>query len=456
MRGTSPGLACSILLTLAAWPASAEQAVLSFEDAVARALTANNQLLAQEYRTDQVELDYAAARAELQPRVSSFVNSDARSGSDIGSQYGVVMDRQFSSGANFGVGYYDSSFGGRSLSELRFNYTLPFFSSRGEEIQRSLDDASFALSQESARLRLTRLEVEREVLRNYYDVVLARTSLELARTGEAIAASGAEAIRIRRDGGQASALDVRRADMAAAEAGHRARQAGQALEAARDRLRLTIGAEPADAFVVDAAAPPGLDLNLLDLPVEALLERAAGQRLEVIEAGRALAAAERRMHTDRSRALPDIEVSLQYALVDETGLAGRSLNDQRFGIGVRMNTDFRRQAEQRAETRQLLEVRERERAYAYVKQTVAMDVKRAHGQAADILSQLALARQALELADEELARARIMAERGAIDQLGLLGLEQQQNEARHQIRALEVAHSAALYDLQLAAGGRLQ
>lgn len=449
-------LACSILVAVATPSALADDALLSFDEALARALTANSQLLAQEYRTERAGIEYEAARAQLQPSFNSFVNSDARSGSDVGSQYGIGMEQPMSSGGSFGIGYYDNSFGGESLSELRLSYTLPFFGSEGEDLRRSIDDASFAAGQENARLRLTRLEVEREVLRRYYDVVLAGTNVELAASAEQIAGEGAEAIRIRRNGGQASDLQVRRADMAAAQARVRSRQAERALEVAKDQLRLSIGAAPDEAIAVDPAPPPGLDIGLVDSPVDELLAFAEQERLEVIEAGRALTAAERRMTSAESQWMPDVAVSLQYALIDETSPFGQSFDDQRFGIGVRMSTGFRRRDAERSEARHYLDVRERERAYSFVKQNVAMDVKRAHAQVGDLLSQLDLARISLALAGEELERAEIMAERGAVDRLELLQFELARNEAEHQIRSLEIAHTAALYDLQLAAGGSLQ
>jgi outer membrane protein TolC len=403
-----------------------------------------------------VALDYQAAQAQLQPSLRSFMNSDARSGSDVGSQYGVSMDRQFASGANFGIGYYDSTFGNRNLSELRFNYTLPFFSSRGEDIRRSLDDASFALSQESARTRITALEVERAVLRQYFDVVLADAELELAQRAAGIAAEGSEAIGIRVGGGQASALDVQRAEMASAQAAFRAVQAEQGLADAKDQLRVIIGAPLDEPFRIDAVSAPRLDPALIEMPVGQLLDRALLQRLDVIEAGRALATVERRINTEHDRRLPDVEVSLQYALVDETGYAGQTLEDQRFGIGLRMNTDFKRQAGDREETRRLIELRERERQFAYVRQNVELDVKRARANVDNLAAQLQLSRRASALAEAEYQRAGIMTESGALGRFDLLQLQLQLNESEHRIRALEAAHQAALYDLQLATGGRLE
>lgn len=445
--------AAGSLLLLCALPVGAQRPSLTFEDAVARALTANNQLLTQEHRMRVAELDRHTANAVLSPQFRSFMNSDARWGAEVGSQYGLVMDQQFASGANFGVGYYNNTFGDRSLSELRFNYTLPFFGSRGAEIRRSLDDADFKLNQEAARLRLTELEVRREVLKRYYDVALASTQVALAQSAASIAEKSSEALQIRFDGGQASRLQVRRAGMSAAQARHGLSRATQALRLAEDQLRVAIGAPLDEPMVVETSAPPDLDLQLVELSLGALIDRAKQERLEVIEAGRAVSEIRGLIRDERPSLLPNMEVSLQYALVNDEGYASGSIEDQRFGIGIRMNTDFSREARNQTDVRRRLDLQERERTYIRVRQMVEMDVKRAHAQAEDYLQQLMLSREAASLAEDEYRRGQIMAENGALDLLELLQLEQQVNESRHQVRASEVAHAAALYDLQLAAGG---
>lgn len=441
-------LCCSV-------PTASADEILTYEEAVSRALSANHELLQQADRTLLAELDLEAAQDQLTPQFSMYMNSDARSGAEVGRQSGVVMDRQFASGSNLGVGVYSSTFGSRSLTELAFSYRLPFFGSRGAEIRRSLDDADFSTSQEYTRLRLTELEVRREVLVRYYDVVLAIIQLDLADRAADISRRIAIATEIRLVNDQQSQLEMQRARIATERSEQGRTRARRALENAQDLLRVSIGAELDETLLIETSSPSSLDIDILEWPLEELLARASNERIEIIEAARAVSSVERLIREDKPGLLPNIEVSLQYSLIEDSGFPHDYHDDQRLGLGIRMNSNFDLQNRDQTAMRRQIDLEQRKRAYDRTRQMVELDVKRAHAQAEDSAQQLRLARAAMDLTEMEYERAAIIVEaEGDLSQIDLLLLQQQHEEARHQVRASEVLYAAALQDLRLAAGGR--
>jgi len=361
------------------------------------------------------------------------------------------------SGASFSTGYYDSRFGSNELSELRFSYRLPFFGGHGERIRTALADARFALQHEADRLELAALELKREVARRYHGVLLANDELRLAEQLAEIGEQRLAATRIRLEGDQASRLDLRQAQINGLRARHRLTKAAQQQTSAVADLKLVIGAALDETVRVDDDLTTDGGRSLADLPLDALVMHAERERLELAVARRGLARLEQQIESERRNFLPNVEVSLQYSLISEDDPLGgaTSFDDGRFGIGLKMNTDFNRSERRSQRQRRLLELDHRRRELVRALDLVALEIRDGRATVLNRRAEVELAAQMTELAREERARGELLAEGGQLDQLALLGLDQDLSEARHQQRAAEIALIAADHDLRLAVGGSL-
>ena len=116
-------------------------------------------------------LDYEKARAVFKTKLQGNVNTDARSGAEIGSTYNLGLNKRNTSGSAYGVGVYHASFGDQELSEIRFSYTLPFFQNPLTTGKFESDRAELDFRHQQRMAKIGAEELILRVLTTYYSLV---------------------------------------------------------------------------------------------------------------------------------------------------------------------------------------------------------------------------------------------------------------------------------------------
>lgn len=428
--------------------------ILTLEAAIRNGLNSNFNVRAQQYRVANAELDLELAQRVLKPQIRSFASSDARSGAELGSRYGLVVEKQMASGSSVGVGYYNSSFSDRHLSELRFSYRLPFFGDKGKQIRNGLADANFSLQHEQNTTRLARIELQQEISTRFYGVVLAREQLRLARQVLNLSKQRLEETMIRREGEQASELDVTRTRINSFKAGQNLQRMQNRLIEARSMLRIAMGVASTDHFVVDDTIEPPDQDGLADMPLPDLVDMAFQRRLDFALSRHEMARLERSIEQERSSKFPNIDVSLQYSLVSEDDTFGgaHNFNDKRFGISVKMDTDFSRTTRSAEQRRRQLEYSRRKESFQRTLDMARVDIRRAQAEVKSARSEIELAQEIALLSEQEYQRGLILAQGGEMDSLDLYELDRRIDEAHYQRRAAQISLMNADYSLRLLVG----
>ena len=153
---------------------------LQLQDAINMALSANHGFLNLADQAQIAELDYTSARSVYKTKFASAMSSDARSGADVGSTYNIYLHKMNPSGTRYNAGYYNSSFGDRNLSELRFSYTLPLFKNPLDNNELAIDQAEINLARSKRIIEIGREELINEVISRHYRLSLSIQSNELA------------------------------------------------------------------------------------------------------------------------------------------------------------------------------------------------------------------------------------------------------------------------------------
>lgn len=449
-------LCIAILLLSGVAPAATElPEVLTLEAAIQKGLSSNYNMRSQQYRVASAKLDMEVAERVLKPQIRSFATSDARSGAELGSRYGLVMDKQMASGSSVGVGYYNSSFGDKHLSELRFSYRLPFFGNKGERIRNDLADASFSLQHEQNLTHLAEIELHQEISNRFFGVVLAKEQLRLARRLLELSQLRLEEARIRRAGEQASDLEVTRARISNIRASRQFDRMQGQLHEAQSTLRMAMGVAPDEHFVVDEAIQTPGQGGLADVPLPDLVEMAYERRLDFALSRHEMTRLERSINMERKSMFPNVEVSLQYSLVSEDDTFGgaHNFNDKRFGISVKMDTDFSRTGKSAEQRRKLLEYSRRRENFQRTLDLARMDIRRAQTAVKSARGEIELAQEMIALAQQEHQRGLILAHGGEMDRIDVFDLDRRVDEARYQHRAAQISLMNADYSLRLLVGG---
>jgi outer membrane protein TolC len=329
-----------LLLALPTSSLAGARALLSIDQAIERALERNPVFLSLKSGVGIAELDLESARSVFATRFASHVNSNDRTGAELGSVYQARISKLMQSGSSVGLGFSNSQYGSDSLSELSVSYTLPFFDNPARDGLLAVDRARIELARRERLIAIGAEELALQVIGAYYDTVLGINRLQLAGSARDLADALARVTAVRAGTGLSSPFDLRRAQLRTAEAVQQERLAAMAVQRHRYRLAATIGATPDEDFAIDEAIPAaGAETTSL-LDPEHLEAYALANRTELASMRAELALLAKRARAPKIR-MPPMDVTLQVSLVDEGGAVtdSMSLNDPRFGIGFNMALD---------------------------------------------------------------------------------------------------------------------
>lgn len=286
----------------------------------------------------------------------------------------------------------------------------------------------------------------------YFTIVRGELLLDAARQ----AVVRAERLRAASDArarvGLATQLDVMRAELLAAQSEVALASAAEALERARDGLKVLLG-RPIDSpiavdinAVPDAVGPPPADLAVLQA---AALER----RLDVRESRDLVKDASRSATVAQWAAWPDLHVTMSYT---RRGLGyGPSIfNDWLDGwrAGITTSYGLQRDAAAAAGAVAAVNVRAAERETFEREQAAAAGVRVAHRAVVRTAGAIEIQRKAMAVAERQVRLAALRYERGLADNVDVIDAEMNLLHARTGLIGARVDHALARMALDRAAG----
>ena len=433
---------------------AAENTVLSLDSSIGMALRENHRQLNLINQAEIAELDYQGARSVYKTRFGSRMSSDARSGADVGSVYSMFVNKDNQSGSKYSAGYYNSTFGDRSLSELRFSYTLPFFKNPVDNKRLAIGQAEINLARSKRMIEIGSEELVNQVVSSYYRLAMGLRSEDLAENRLIISQNLLNAQEIRFDNGDLSELALAESNLEVSSARQRRELARFDRIRQENHLKLLLGMRIDDSLVIDPEVLIRVDDALFSLPLEELELQAITHRIELIAKNEELLMAGQRIKSTSGGIIPPMEVSLQYALVGEGDRFDESMqfDDQRFGIGLRMNTDFAMSDKRMKQRKLYLHYQSMQREFELLQDQIKMDVRNAFFNSKQSSSRLELAMKTLDFTRQKHQQAEILHDRGDLTDLELLQSNQRIADAEHQALASKVDYILAGQRLAMASG----
>lgn len=438
-------------------PGSVAAAIpLSLDEVVRRVLRSSPAAQEIAGNVELAALDLERARTEYRFRPYAFVNTDARSGAELGQTFRAGVTRRLAGGSRWTFGASNASFGDSNLSELTVGYTLPLFQDPVSSGRFSRDDAELGFRTRHLQAVIATEDLVLQTIALYYEVALAAGSVQVAEGATALAERLERATAIRVRSGRSSELDRQLAGLRVAESRQHERAANAALTAAENRLRILLGLPRDTPVVVEADIPLTADGGTALLDETALAERALSRRNDIRALQEETALARTKAATPRTR-FPGLNLSLQYALVGEgTSFSESSnLDEGRFGLGLAV--DLARQGSLDEESRRLyLQYQSRRRALERLEAEVQAEVEAGLFTVRDAAARLRLARQNRILNQQQLRLAETLYEQGTGTTEDMLERQQRLAEARQQELAARVQVLMANYRLLAATGSLLE
>jgi outer membrane protein TolC len=286
----------------------------------------------------------------------------------------------------------------------------------------------------------------------YFAIVRQQLLLEAAGQARVRAGRLREAAAARSRAGLGTELDVMRADLMMGQADAALASAREAVERARDDLKMLLGRPVDSHLAIDIADVP--DATAAAEPDRAPDDAAIERRFDVAEARARVEDAEKLAALTRWAALPDVQLNLSYSRRglgrDAPSLVNEWLGGWRMGISTTYGLQGKAADAAAAGARVGLRAAERE-AQARA-QAATADVRATRRAVTRTAGAIDLQRKTIEIAERQARLAGLRYERGLADNVDLIDAELHLLHARTALIAARVDHALARLALARATG----
>lgn len=458
--------AIAVLVTGALWGLGSQAPVvaggradgaLTLRDAVAQALDASPAL---EPARDAVEMAAIAERLEQSRfgvQLAPMLQLGTMQNGMRQRQAGLIVSRRLPTGTDLMVSADWLQFGHAGAAQrdagMTFAAAQSVLQAFGPAPRAGLTAARRASASASRAATEARQQLVLRTAAAYFAIVRQELLTEAAdqarRRADRLRAASEARARV----GLATQLDVMRAELLVAQAEASCAGAREALERARDDLKVLLGRPVDSAIAVDIAdvpetvGPPPSD-------VAALQNAALARRLDLQESRDRIDDAARAEAVAQWTALPDVQVTASYTRRGLAGEAGSVFNDWLGGwrAGVSTTYGLQRAAASALTASAAINVRAAERATLNREQAAAAEIRGAHRAVVRTAGAIDIQRKAMAIAERQARLATLRHERGLADNVDVIDAEMNLLQARTTLIGARVDHVLARLTLDHVTG----
>ncbi len=400
--------------------------LLSFRQAVARALERNDRLIDQRDDVARAQLGLRLARSTFHPKVvPNILGSFGQT--DINNQtYRLDLVQKLTMGtevrASIGTATAQNQFGSYYNADTTLEVSQPLLRGFGRSVaRRALTSAEERSADVARQRRLLEQQVVLEVASAYYRLVSQLHLAEVSEKGLERARRLVEASTAKMEIGKVSQLDVYRAQQLAAQSEAQLLDARGAVDDAREQLSFLMGAAAGTGFAVEREVPREIDT----LDPEQAASLALGRRIELEAAQVAIGEAERAAAYARNQLLPQLDLNLALTRREAANSFASSfqLDHFRFATFFAISLPADRTAQTIELQNAVMDRDRRRRDLETLRRRVADETRRALRQQQRLLRTLELADSSVDFAEKEVEVAGLRYQRGLSNNLDVVNAE---------------------------------
>jgi outer membrane protein TolC len=430
-------------------------ATVTLADAVATALKQNFGVLSAADSVATSRMHETVARSQFYPKLMPTYGQNV-----FGPSFDLDVRQKLPyTGATLSAeaGFRSSIDGADALprtSNARLVLTQPLLRGFGPNAAHfDLRNSQRSRESEERSFHLTRQRVAIQATTAFYQVILQRQLLAVARQSLKRSESLQKASEARLQVGLVSKLDVFRAELQASQAQESMLRAETALETALETFRSVLGlpateaVEPESVDLPDIATPEPLE------PIDVLVARAQQTRIDLTESRDKVEDARRAASLARQNLLPQLD--LNFAM-NQFGLGTSFRNawdagDRRFSVYLSSSYPLSRShAANRAEAEITLAARQRSLRQQQLQ--IELEVRSAARDLERLAKSIELQRKAVDIAEQQRQLATLRYQRGLASNFDVVDAEGSLVVARSALVGLLTSHRVARYELLRATG----
>jgi outer membrane protein len=430
-------------------------ATLTLAQAVDKALTGNFGLLSAADSVSSSRFHESSSLAEFFPKLTPRYQ---RSDEDSSLFLDASQRLPWSGGTFIASGSLRSSpastVAPTRSSDLRFVLTQPllrgfgpnatYFNLRNSRRSRQSQERSFELSRQRLAIQVTAA---------FYQVIQQRQLLAVAQQSLRRSEDLMRASEARLKVGLVSKLDVYRAELQASQAQDSMVRSQANLATALEQFRALLGLSPTDTVEPEAAELPDVTESDTE-PLEALLQRALANRLELIESRDQVGDAQRSASLAKQNLFPqlDLNVGFTKAGFGPTFSDAFRAADGRLDVFFSTSYPLERSSDRASRAIAEIEVQARSRGLRQRQIEIEAEVRAAVRELERIRKSVDLQRKAVEIAQQQRRLATLRYQRGLASNFDVVDAEGSLVLARSALVGLLTSHQVARVELLRAVG----
>ena len=301
---------------------------------------------------------------------------------------------------------------------------------------------------------LTRQRIAIQATSAFYQVILQRQLLAVARQSLKRSESLLKASEARLQVGLVSKLDVFRAELQASQTEEAMVRAQTGLESALETFRSTLGLAATEPLEPEAMDLPAIaDTEPLE-PLDVLVARGQAARIDLAESRDEVDDARRTASLARQNLLPQLDLNFsmtQLGLGTTYGSAWQSANRQ-FNLFLSSSYPLERTAQSANRAEAELNLVGRQRTLRQQQLQIELEVRSAAREMQRLLKSIELQRKAVDIAEQQRQLATLRYQRGLASNFDVVDAEGSLVVARSALVGLLTSHRLARYELLRATG----
>ncbi len=431
-------------------------ATVSLGEAVATALQQNFNLLSAADSVTTSRMNENVARAQFYPKIVPSYGQSA-----FGPSVGVDLRQKLPwTGASLSAeAAFRSATEGNQVfprtSNARLTLTQPILRGLGPNAAHyDLRNSQRGRESQERNFELARQRIAIQATTAFYQVILQRQLLAVARQSLKRSESLLKASEARLQVGLVSKLDVFRAELQASQAQESMVRAETSLENALESFRSILGlaatepVEPEAVDLPDIGAPEPVE------PIEVLVARGKESRIDLTESRDQVEDARRTASLAKQNLLPQLDVNVsmsQFGFGNSFGSAWDA-GDRRFSMFLSGSYPLERSsaAAQKAEADLVLEGRRRGLRQQHLQ--IELEVRSAARELERLAKSIELQKKAVDIAEQQRQLATLRYQRGLASNFDVVDAEGSLVVARGALVGLLTSHRIARYELLRATG----
>ena len=438
-----------------AWPAEVDSnhdgvRCLTLRNAVDIALASNRNLIAVSNLLQSSDFSLQAARSVYDITIYPSANLGASDGDEnVGA--GVLLDKKFYSGIDMAISPSITRSGDTHSGAIDFALGIPLLRGWGEEFNlNAIESSAFSYRSAERSLYQSRISTVIATISALYNIIEQKKIAHLLENQAAAMKGYADAARLKKDVGLATAMDVYRAMIRLNDVQDQISTTLNDLADDRDTLKGILALPLSEQ--IEVIAP--LEWNDISMPLDEAVQTALQNRIEIVHARDVLKETERRARVAKHNLLPQLDFVMDYERYSEDGHFEQAANltEDRWSINLVSTTDWARTREKTTYQQSLLNVRNAELAVGSKKDEVVTEVRHQ----IEILEKW---KERIEIGNNQIRQAvgkqklsRIKFDHGMADNFDLIEAESELFQARANLISVKTELIVNQYELRSVLG----